>query len=386
MKHEKLDTQAIHAGSHAHVLGAVNLPIFQSSTYLHDPEDLGEGVRYHRLNNSPHHRLLAKKLAALEGTEDALVTASGMAAITTTLLALVPKGGHVIAQAGLYAGTRAFFEYHWNDFGRLVTFVDQNDPLSWEKALRHDTKAFFFESLENPLMRAADFTGIRDFAKRHGLLTLVDNTFPSPVNFRPASLGFDVVLHSATKYLNGHSDIIAGAVCGSKEHVAKVKELLNVLGGCLDPHSCFLLERGLKTLGIRVRAHNENAAALAQALTEMKTVRRVMYPGLASHPDHARVKEHFDGFGAMITFDFAGDMNDLEARLKKLELAFNAPSLGGPETLITLPAQTSFAIFTPIERQHLGISDTLVRISVGLEDANDLIEDFRRAFDSSISG
>lgn len=382
MSQERLDTRAVHSGEpKPGILGSVNLPIFQSSTYLHDPEQLHDGVRYHRLNNSPQHKSLGIKLASLENTESALVCSSGMAAVTTALLALVPHGGHVIAQERLYAGTRSFLDKFWKDLGREVTFFDPYSHTSWNELVRPNTAAIYIESLENPLIRLPDFEKIVKFAKQHKLISMIDNTFPSPINFRPAEWGFDVVIHSATKYLNGHSDVIAGCIAGSKAHVLAVRDYLNIMGGSLDPQSCFLLQRGLKTLGIRVRQHNINAMTLAEALGSMKTVRRVLYPGLSNHPDHALAKRYFNGFGGMLTFDFAGTPPELDARLKKLHYAFNAPSLGGPETLLTLPTQTSFASFSEAQKKALGITDTLVRVSVGLEDAADLIADFKRAFD-----
>ncbi len=376
------DTQAIHTGEHKPaILGAVNMPIFQSSTYYHDPEQLHQGVRYHRLNNSPNHNHVAEKIAALEHGEAALITSSGMSAITTAVLALVKKGEHILAQNRLYAGTMTFFGAPIEDFGRAVTHFDLNHLDELASKLRPETKAIYVESLENPLLRAPDYKAIIQFARKHNLIAFIDNTFPSPVNFTPLDLGFDIVLHSATKYLNGHSDIIAGAVVGTKKNIETIRNLANILGGCLDPNSLFLLQRGLRTLGVRVRAHNQNAQLLAEALEKMRFVENVIYPGLPSHPDHARVKKFHRGFGGMLTFQFKGSIGDLETRLKRLKYAFNAPSLGGPETLLTLPVQTSFANFSAAEKKTLGLNETLVRISVGLEDPADLIADFKAAFD-----
>lgn len=380
---ERPDTQAIHTGEpKPSILGAVNIPIFQSSTYLYDPEQLQQGVRYHRLNNSPNHNHVAKKIATLEHGEAALITSSGMSAITTAVLALVKHGGHILAQDRLYAGTMTFFSKPLLDFGRNVTHFDLNKLDELEAKLRPETTAIYIESLSNPLLRAPDYEAIIRFAKKNNLLTFIDNTFPSPINFTPRDLGFDVVLHSATKYLNGHSDVIAGAVVGSKQHIETTRMLANTLGGCLDANSLYLLQRGLKTLGVRVRAHNQNAQLLAEALEKMSSVENVIYPGLPHHPDHERVKKYHHGFGGMLTFQAKGGVEDLEKRLKKLRYAFNAPSLGGVETLLTLPSQTSFANFTAADKKALGLNDTLVRISVGLEDVQDLIADFKAAFDS----
>lgn len=379
---ERPDTQAIHtAEPKPAILGAVNMPIFQSSTYFHDPQQLQQGVRYHRLNNSPNHNHVAEKISALEHGEAALITSSGMSAITTAILALVKNGEHILAQDHLYAGTMTFFGAPLNDFGRSVSFFDPNNLTELETKLRPETKAIYVESLENPLLRAPDYEAIIRFAKQHQLLTFIDNTFPSPINFTPLDLGFDIILHSATKYLNGHSDVIAGAIVGSKKHIETVRSLANTLGGCLDANSLYLLQRGLKTLGVRVRAHNQNAQLLAEALKKMAFVEKVIYPGLPDHPDHERIKKYHNGFGGMLTFQAKGTSEELEKRLKRLHYAFNAPSLGGPETLLTLPSQTSFANFTAEEKKALGLNDTLVRISVGLEDPQDLIADFKAAFD-----
>jgi cystathionine beta-lyase/cystathionine gamma-synthase len=378
----KLDTAVIHAGElKPRVHGAVSLPIFQSSTYEFGG---GKGTDYHdlkyiRLNNTPNHLALHAKLAALEGGEAALVAASGMAAISTTLLALLSAGDHFLIQECLYGGTRDLVTKDLTAYGITHTFVDPDRPQTWKQALRPNTKAFYLESLSNPLLQMGDLEAAARFAKEHGLISLIDNTFPSPVNLRPLELGFDLSLHSGTKYLNGHSDIVCGAVIGKKDLVHRVKLKLDHLGGSLDPHACFLLHRGLKTLAVRVERQNETGLALAKFLEGSGAVAKVNYPGLRSHPRHARARKLLDGFGGMLSFEPKGGVKAAEKLLKKLTLPIVAPSLGGVESLVTRPCTTSHSGLTAEERARLGVTDSLVRVSVGLEAAEDLIEDFRQA-------
>lgn len=375
-----LDTQLIHAGEprprHA---GAVVPPIYQSSTFELSGDADYHDIRYLRLNNSPNHEVLHAKLAALEGGEAGLVTASGMAAISTALLTVLKSGDHLIAQTCLYGGTHDLVRGELADLGIATTFVPGDDPSAWAEAVRPNTRAFYCETLTNPTLEHADLRGIAAFARARGLVSLVDNTFASPVNFRPIAVGFDVVLHSATKYLNGHSDICAGAVIGRRDLVDRIRHRLDHLGGSLDPHACFLLHRGLKTLGVRVRQQNASALALARMLAEHPAVAQVRYPGLPSHPDHARARAELAGFGGILAFEPEGGRTAAEAVIARLELAVDAPSVGGVETLVTRPAQTSHRGLTPEARAALGIRDGLVRVSVGLEATEDLIADFQAA-------
>lgn len=355
------------------------MPVFQSSTY-----ETVEGADYHdlryiRLNNTPNHDVLHAKLAALEGTQAALCTASGMAAISTTLLGVLRPGDHFLAQACLYGGTHDFVTQDLATLGIECTFVDGNDRETWKNALRPNTRAFYCEAITNPLLDVADLPEIASFARDHRLVSLIDATFVTPINYRPAEHGFDLILHSATKYLNGHSDIVAGVVAGRRELIEPVRHKLGHFGGSLDPHACFLLHRGLKTLGVRVRQQNESALQLARALSEKPEVAAVRYPGLSTHPQHARARELFTGYGGMLSFELAGGLDAARSLTKKLTLACDAPSLGGPETLITRPATTSHVGMDPEARAKLGITDSLVRISVGLEHPDDLIEDFDQA-------
>jgi cystathionine beta-lyase/cystathionine gamma-synthase len=344
LTHEKrrLATRLIHGGVPSpRDHGAVASPIFQSATFEYGGEASYHDLKYIRLNNTPNHVTLAKKLAALEGAEAALVAASGMAAITTSLLAVLRAGDHVLVQDCLYGGTHDFVHTDLAALGVEVGTIDGRRPQTWDAAVRPSTRAVYFETLSNPLIGMPDLVAGVAFARRHGLVSMIDNTFPSPINFRPVELGFDLSLHSCTKYLNGHSDIVAGAVIGRAELVEAVRKKLNHLGGSLDPHACFLLERGMKTLVVRMRQHNENALRLARALEARPAVTRVHYPGLESHPDHARAAELLDGFGGMLSFELEGGREAADRLLAGLTIPIVAPSLGGIETLITLPATTS---------------------------------------------
>lgn len=372
-------TKLVHGGEFRPLIErAIVQPIFQSSTYETIPVSDYNDNRYIRLNNTPNHITLGEKLAAIEGGEAGLAAGSGMAAITTALLAVVEHGGHVLAQDQLYGGTHHFFNVDFKKFGRSVTFFSLEDLSKLDSLSQPNTRAIYTESVSNPLLQIPDHRKITEFAKRKRLLSLIDNTFPSPLNFNPIAWGYDLVLHSATKYLNGHSDIVAGAVIGSKSLVKEVLVLLNHLGGTLDPHACFLLNRGMKTLSVRMKQQNETSLQLAKALEASGKCKKVIYPGLPSHPQHGRAKEYFRGFGGIVTFEYNGTASKLDAALKSLNLAVYAPSLGGVETLVTCPVQTSHSGIGKSDLEKLGLSETLVRVSVGLEDADDLIKDFLR--------
>jgi cystathionine beta-lyase/cystathionine gamma-synthase len=375
------ETRLVHAGEPPTVDRAVTLPIFQTSTF----EYLGEGnyhdVRYLRLNNNPNQVAVSDKIANLEAAEKGLVTASGMAAISTALLALVDSGEHVLAQEDLYGGTRYFFDGVFSKSGRSVSYFSLSHLETLAERIQPNTRALYLESISNPLVRVPDLKKIVAFAQDRGLRTFIDNTFCSPVNFQPARLGIDVILHSATKYLNGHSDIVAGAIVGKKDLLETILRTHNILGASLDPHACFLLHRGMKTMGLRVRRQNETALALALELERHPKVRKVHYPGLAHSEGHAYAREWFKGFGGMLSFVLEASGEQTEAFFTHLKLPFNAPSLGGLETLVTRPAATSHAGLSAEERARQGIVDSLVRVSVGIEDFKDLARDFRNALD-----
>ena len=377
---KQIETKLIHAGEpKPRIMGAVSMPIFQSAMFEYAGETSYHDLKYIRLNNTPNHAALHEKLAALENAEAALVTASGMAAISTTLLSVLSSGDHLLAQDCLYGGTHDFVTKDLRTFGISYDFIDANDPESWKKKLRPNSKAIYVETITNPTMQVADHKAVVEFAKAHGLVTLIDNTFASPINFRPSEWGFDLSLHSCTKYLNGHSDIVAGAVIGRAELVSRVKERLDHLGGSLDPHACFLLHRGVKTLALRVRYQNNSALKIAKFLDDHPAVEKVNYPGLETHPQHARAGELFDGFGGMLSFELKGGAEVARRFIENTTLPIRAPSLGGVETLLTLPVKTSHSGMSPEDRKALGITDGLIRMSVGIEATEDIIEDLEHA-------
>ncbi|HYR90894.1 MAG TPA: aminotransferase class I/II-fold pyridoxal phosphate-dependent enzyme [Terriglobia bacterium] len=380
---QRLETKLIHAGEPTpRIQGAISMPIFQSSTFEYTNEADYHSLKYIRLNNTPNHLALHQKLSALENAAAALVTASGMAAISTTLLTILSAGDHLLAQDCLYGGTHDFITRDLGAFGIAYTFINADDSDSWKRQLRPNTKGIYVETMTNPLLQVPDLPAVVQFAKANGLVSMIDNTFASPVNFRPVDRGFDLSLHSCTKYLNGHSDIVAGAVIGRGDLVTKVKHRLDHLGGSLDPHAAFLLHRGMKTLAVRVRFQNESTLKIARFLEGHPAVVRVNYAGLESHPRHARARELFDGFGGVLSFELKGGVEEAQKFMSNITLPIVAPSLGGVETLITRPVTTSHSGMSAEDRQRLGISDRLIRLAVGIEATDDLIQDFSRALGS----
>jgi len=385
---KRIETKLIHAGEpDPRISGAVTMPIYQTAMFEYAGETSYHDLKYIRLNNTPNHVALHNKLAALENADTALVTASGMAAISTALLTVLKSGDHLLAQNCLYGGTHDFVTKDLPAFGIEYDFIDAENPDSWKAKLHPNSKAIYVETMTNPLLEVGDLKAVPKFAKAHGLVSMIDNTFASPINFRPAEWGFDLLLHSGTKYLNGHNDIVAGAVVGRAEWIEKVTHKLNHLGGSLDPHACFLLHRGMKTLAVRMKQHNESALKIALILERHPKVSKVNYPGLTSHAGHARAKELFDGFSGMLSFELSGTdplrgkdgLRAAEQFMKKVTLPTIAPSLGGVESLLTRPAITSHAGLSPEDRRKLGITDGLVRMSVGIEATEDLLEDFEQA-------
>lgn len=380
-----IDTKLIHAGEpHPRLNGAVAMPIFQTAMFetRSDGEAGYHDLRYIRLNNTPNQVALHTKLAALENAEAALVAGSGMAAITTALLTILSSGDHLLIQDCTYGGTHSFVTHEFARYGITYDVIDATDPATWKAKLRPTTKAIYVEAIANPVMSVSDLAAASDFAKEHGIVSMIDNTFASPMNFRPAEWGFDLSLHSCTKYLNGHNDIVAGAVIGRAELVEQVRLNLNHLGGSLDPHACYLLHRGMKTLALRVRHQNVSALAIARFLDEHPAVANVNYPGLIGNPHHGRAAEFFDGFSGMMSFDLKGGARAADRLLDRVELPVIAPSLGGVDSLMTLPAKTSHRLLTPDERARLGIGDGLVRMSVGIEATDDLVDDLKHALES----
>ncbi len=374
-----LSTRSIHAGAPRRAAGdPVVPPIVQSATFFWGAPTDGE-LRYSRYGNNPNQLLLAKKIAALEGTEAALALASGMAATTMTLLALTRAGDHIVASSSLYGATQDLLRNELPLRGVDTTFVDPGNADGWQEAVRPTTRVIFLETPTNPTLRVIDPRPIVLFARERGIAVAMDATFASPANFRPASVGVDVVIHSATKYLGGHSDLIAGVVAGSRDLVAEVTRMSRLYGPSLDPHAAWLLDRGIRTLDLRVKRHNENALALARWFSDRPEVMRVIYPGLPSHPDHAVASELMDGFGGMVSIVLAGGEAAVDRFVDGLGLALLAPSLGGVETLVSRPRHTSHAGLTPQDLAAQGIDDGFVRISVGVEDLDDLIRDFDAA-------
>jgi len=381
-KDMSFDTKLIHAGEpDPRIEGAVSVPIFQSSTFEYAGQTDYDSLRYIRLNNTPNHIALHKKLAALEGAEAALVTSSGMSAITTALLTYLQSGDHLLAQSTLYGGTADYVKHDLPQYGIEVDFFDAMIPDDWESKVKSNTKVVYVETITNPLMSVPELGAIIELGKKHKLISMIDNTFASPALYCPIMQGFDISLHSATKYLNGHTDIVAGVVIGSENNISKVRSKLNHLGGSLDPNACFLLHRGIKTLSLRMNRQCQNAMAIARFLESHPKVKQVNYPGLESSPSHNRAKEYLCGFSAMISFELTGDVSAADAFIGRLEYPICTASLGGVESLVTRPVQTSHSLLSAEELLEAGISDTLIRYSVGIESADDLIADLKQALD-----
>lgn len=381
--YKRIETQLIHAGTpQPRIQGAVALPIFQSANFEYTGESRYEDLKYIRLNNTPNHIALHQVLSALENAPAALVAASGMAIISTTLLTVLAAGDHVLAQECLYGGTHHLLTTDLPRFGIACSFIDADAPDSWAAALRPNTKAIYVEAMTNPLLEVADLRAVVRFAREHNLVSIIDSTFASPINYRPIEAGFDLALHSATKYLNGHSDIVGGAVVGGSEAIERITHKMNHLGGSMDPHAAFLLYRGLKTLALRVRQQNHSALEIAKFLAGHPAVAQVNYAGLESHRRHQRARELFAGFGGVLSFELKGSTERAEQFMHRTQIPIVAPSLGGVETLLTRPAVTSHAGMSSESRHRLGISDHLIRMSVGIEATEELIEDFSQALEA----
>jgi len=371
----KKATQAVHAGSHKELnFGGVNTPIFHSSAieYLDDSE-----VRYPRYFNTHNNRVVAEKIAALENAEAALVTSSGMAAISIILYGLLQRGDHVVFLEGLYGGTHSKICIEFSRLGIEYSFVAA-DPAAFEAAVKPNTRMLFIESPTNPLLTVLDLDAVAAVAKRHDLLAVIDGTFASPILQNPLDHGFDIIMHSGTKYLNGHSDLCCGAIVASAELIEKLRNHALMHGGSLNAQDCALLERSLKTLELRVQRQSDNALRVARALSQQTGIARVNYPGLEQHPGHAIAARQMRGFGGMMSFELAAHIDPL-AYLRRLRMVPCAISLGGVETTICQPVATSHQKISPEERERLGIRPGLLRLSVGIEDAADIIEDLVQA-------
>ncbi len=374
-----LSTLVIHGARDAHRPGdPVVEPLVQSVNHV---QALGtaEGLKYTRYGNTPNAERIQKRLALLEGAEASLVLSSGMGATACAMLALLRPGDHLISSSYIYGGTFRLFTEEFAAMGIEVTLVDPFEPRSFRKRIKKETRAIFVESPVNPTCRVIDLRPISYLTKNEGLALVIDSTFASPINFRPIEQGADVVIHSATKYLNGHHDVLAGVVAGSQPYIEEVLQKEMLWGQTPDPFALWLLERGLKTLDVRVQRQNRTAMTIAMWAEERKEVKKVHYPGLASHPDHTVAAETLDGFGGMLALELAGGGKAAERFLRRLRLVTHAPSLGGVDTLVGEPRFTSHAKMSAAERAKIGIPDGFLRLSIGLEDVDDLIADLEQA-------
>jgi methionine-gamma-lyase len=384
-----LQTRLIHEDSVLNETHAVTPPIWQTSTFGADsPEHFIEMAKsvhptefYTRYGN-PTHAQVEKVIASLESGEAALVTGSGMGAIFVALMCVLERGDHVVAQRSLYGGTASLFESWLPRWGITSTFVDPSDTQAFARAVQPNTKLIYTETPTNPVMSLTDLRAVSEIARGRGILTMTDNTFASPVNQRPIEHGIDVVLHSATKYIGGHSDVTAGIIVGSREFVERAWSFGIVAGASLSPFDSWLLLRGLRTLGVRVERHNHNALALARFLERHAKVARVNYPGLESHPQHALAVRQMDGFTGVLSVEVAGGYAAAEKLCTSLRLGKYAASLGGYETLVVHPAAMWAKTLTAEQRATMGVGDSLMRVSVGIEDEKDLVADFAQALDS----
>jgi cystathionine beta-lyase len=353
-------------------------PLYQSVNFI-QAIGTGDGLRYPRYGNAPNAELVQRRIAALEGAESAVLLASGQGATACALMALLRPGDHILASASIYGGTSQLLTGEFTALGIDVTLVNPLETRVWRKHLRKTTRAIFLETPVNPTCRVLDLRPVSYVTKEAGIALVVDSTFASPINLRPIEYGADVVVHSATKYLNGHHDIIGGVVCGTTSYTDEVREKMKLWGQAPDPFAAWLLERGLKTLDVRVQRHNENAMRVAKWCAERKEIRRVHYPGLESHPDHQIASDTMSGFGGMMAIELTGGARAAERFLKKLKLFRHAPSLGGVDSLVSEPRFTSHAHLTAAERAAVGIPDGFLRLSIGIESAADLIGDIEQA-------
>jgi len=368
--------------------GAVVTPIYETSVFAFTStqqlidavsEKIGRDV-YTRWSN-PTITAAERKIAELEGAEDCAAFSSGMAAISTAIISLASPGDHIVSIRDLYGGTLDLFSSLMNMFSVRTTFVEATDVSEIESAARENAKLLFLETPTNPTLKLVDLSKVAEIAGKSGAKVLVDNTFASPYNQQPLRFGCNATLHSATKYLAGHNDVTAGAIAGPRELTEPMKKLRRILGGVLDPHAAWLLLRGMKTLALRMERHNSNGQKVAEYLASHPKVERVYYPGLSTHPQHLLAKRQMKGFGGVLSFELKGDLKRTVRFVDSLKLALIAPSLGGAETLVSQPSTASHYFMNPEERRKAGISDSLIRLSLGIEDADDIISDLEQAFE-----
>jgi cystathionine beta-lyase/cystathionine gamma-synthase len=363
--------------------GPMSLPIYQTSTFEVTDNDeqlrvTGSDSYYTRYGN-PTNSVAERTVAALEGVDAALTFSSGMGAITTTIMALLKGGDHIVAQRDIYGGTHKFLSQWLPKFGVETTFVDTTDYQQHEQAIRPNTKLLYVESPTNPSIRVVDLQRIASLAKQQGLISMIDSTFGTPINQRPAEYGLDLIMHSGTKYLGGHTDLICGVVAGRKELIDKILATRTTIGNCMDPHASWMLVRGMKTLAVRVARQNDNALRVAEFLEQHAKVRRVHYPFLNSHPQHALARSQMSGGGGMVTFEVDGTGEDARRVSEALRLFTLAPSLGGVESLVCIPVLTSHLSVPEEERRKMGVTEQMIRLSVGIESAHDLVADLENA-------
>ena len=376
-----MGTLTVHGGSRADqrdVDAPVVNPLYQSVNFI---QEIGthEGLRYPRYGNAPNAESVQRRVAAIEKAEASILMASGMGATACGLLALLRPGDHIIASSWIYGGTRALLEQEFTTYGIDVSLVNPLETRVWRKAIRKQTRVIFVETPVNPTCRVLDLKAISQVTHQAGIALVVDATFASPVNFRPLEHGADVSIHSATKFLNGHHDVLGGVVSGTAPYIDEVRRKMMLWGQAPDPFAAWMLERGLKTLELRVLRQNENAMRIAEWCEARKEVRKVVYPGLASHPDHEVAKATMNGFGGMLSLELAGGGKSTERFLRRLKLFRHAPSLGGVESLVSEPRFTSHATMSAQERAAIGVPDGFIRLSVGIEGADDLIADLEQA-------
>jgi cystathionine gamma-synthase len=382
-----VSTSSVHGGEREfRETDAITVPIYQTSTYTFVNSDQVRAYQEGRLARdeygrygNPTWRAVERKLADLEGTDDAVLFASGMCAATTTFFAMLPQGSHLVVTSDCYRRTRQFIRQYLSKLGIETTVIEPANVQKLAEAIRPETKLFFTESPTNPYLRVIDVAEAARVCHARGVKVVIDSTFASPVNHRAIGDGADLVIHSATKYLGGHNDLLAGAAAGPAPIVSALRDAVGVLGGVLDAHAAWLLLRGLKTLGLRMARHNENGLRVAEWLEAHAKVRRVWYPGLASHPDHAVASRTMKGFGGVVTFELESDFDGTQRFLDALEIPYIGPSLGGVESLVEMPATMSYWDQSREERYALGITDSLVRFAVGIEDGDDLIRDLEQA-------
>lgn len=359
--------------------GAIS-PLYMSSSYAY--EDVAV-KRYPRYFNTPNQEALGKKVAMLEHSEAGMIFGSGMAAVSTSLLAFLQKGDHVVVQKTIYGGTYNFIVEEFPKYGIEFSFTNGFSEADFASEIKENTKVIYVETPSNPLMLITDLEMIARLAKKHHLVSMIDNTFASPINQTPADFGIDIMIHSATKYMGGHSDICAGAVAASEAHILQIWNVGKNLGGSLSDYTVWLLERSMKTMALRVKAQNKNAKQMAKWLEKHPLVTKVYYPGLKSHPDYELAKKQMKGFSGMLSFELLSEI-DPDTFMKALQMVKQSLSLAGVESTILSPTKTSHALLSAEERAHQGIADGLVRFSVGIEEKNDLIADFEQAFEAVV--